>query len=153
MPDSVEFDCADTKIDIILHESNRVGKVDWFNACIVSGYYRIASLMLINGFDINCKDKQGKSALHVTAERDNLMNSLKFLVANHSDINQSSDEGLRAIDYAIIAGNNSAVKLLLDLGCDLNLANDQGRTLLHRAVLSANLYSREFTMAILEHER
>ena len=111
--------------------------------------------MLTNGFDINSKNKKGKSALHVTAKKrymTDMMESLRFLVANHCDINDSSDEGLLAIDYAIKAQREDVVKLLIDSGCDLNLTDAEGKTPLHRAVVQTKLYD-SVKMAILEHER
>ena len=56
------------------------------------------------------------------------------------------------IHHAIHAGRNDIVKLLIDSGCDLNLADAEGRTPLHCAVEQSEIYD-SVTMEILEHER
>ena len=94
------------------------------------------------------------SALHkaVGVQHGTATAAITFHVANHCDINSPSNEGLRPIDYAVKACHDDAIKLLIDSGCDLNLADADGRTPLHRAVSMKRLCVK-VKMAILEHER
>ena len=94
------------------------------------------------------------SALHKAAgvQHGTVTAVIPFLVANHCDINYPSNEGLRAIDYAVKACHDDAIKLLIDSRCDLNLADADGRTPLHRAVVQTGL-DDSIKIVILEHKR
>ena len=117
--------------------SKTIDKTELLNFAVDQGLHIIASILLIHGPDINCKDEYGMSALHKAAAAQSYRSSttaIQFLVANNCDINCPSNQGLRAIDYAIRARREDTVKLLIDSGCDLNLTDAEGRTPLHRAI-------------------
>jgi ankyrin repeat protein len=71
-------------------------------------------LLLNNGYDVNRKDEEGKTALLLAIEKDH-QNCVKLLLANNA-----KDEGNKALQLAMEKGHMNCVKLFLDYN-----ANDE----------------------------
>ncbi|MEI0486679.1 ankyrin repeat domain-containing protein [Brachyspira intermedia] len=75
---------------------------------------------------INSKTKDNVTPLHMAVVYDNLDN-IKYLVRNLKvDINAKDDDGWTALYYAAANKKEEAYKLLLKLGADKNIANNEG---------------------------
>ena len=75
---------------------------------------------------INSKTKNNVTPLHMAVVYDNLDN-IKYLVRNLKvDINAKDDDGWTALYYAAANKKKEAYKLLLRLGADKNIANNDG---------------------------
>lgn len=75
---------------------------------------------------INSKTKDNVTPLHMAVVYDNLDN-IKYLVRNLKvDINAKDDDGWTALYYAAANNKKEAYKLLLRLGADKDIANNEG---------------------------
>ncbi|MEA2711922.1 MAG: hypothetical protein QOF78_4523 [Phycisphaerales bacterium] len=87
------------------------------------------------------RDRVGRTALHVAAERGDLA-TIERLVKAGTDVNvqvrsnesRSSDWGNTPLHSAARDGQIGAVGLLLDKGADINARNDRGVTPLHDSI-------------------
>ena len=85
---------------------------------------------------INYTNKEGYSPLILACYHGN-DEVAKFLINKVEDINGSSDFGTPLM-AAVVKGNRILVKLLLDKKADTNIADINGTTALHYAVLFKN---------------
>jgi ankyrin repeat protein len=63
----------------------------------------------------------------------------EFSEADFTDVNAMSSEGDNALHYAVMWGDLSAAKALIDAGIDINKAGDLGYTPLHVACMRGNV--------------
>lgn len=82
--------------------------------------------------DLAQAEEQGVSALHLAANQGNLQ-IVKILVENGAKLNKKDSDG----DTPILAGMKHAMvaEYLLQQGCDVTIANDNGQTVAHKAAL------------------
>ncbi|KLI36373.1 ankyrin [Brachyspira hyodysenteriae] len=75
---------------------------------------------------VNSKTKNNVTPLHMAVVYDNIDN-IKYLVRNLKvDINAKDDDGWTALYYAAANNKKEAYKLLLRLGADKDIANNEG---------------------------
>ena len=83
---------------------------------------------LINrGADVNTKDKNGKTILHIAIEN-NYEDIVKFLIQNKADVNIKDNDGNTPLHLAVKNGNDFIVKLLLKAGAKKDIKNNEGKT-------------------------
>ncbi|MCL5875479.1 MAG: ankyrin repeat domain-containing protein [Candidatus Dependentiae bacterium] len=68
-----------------------------------------------HGENINETDRHGDTALHL-AIANNKLSMVKYLLENHAQVAKVNNEGITPLYEAAAAGNNDAIKLLLDRG-------------------------------------
>lgn len=80
------------------------------------------------GDDVNLKDNQGFAPLHWCAFRgmvgDNQHEIAKTLIDNGANPNAITDEGMSVLEWAIKAGNQLLIEVLINNGADVNLVSD-----------------------------
>ena len=99
----------------------------------------IAKLLLDNGANINEKDNEGDSLLHlavgmisISCPEDKNLKMLNFLVENGAEINAQNNKGDTPLHLAIEAiterclNDTKMVELLLKLGASINIKNNNG---------------------------
>lgn len=115
-----------------------------------------AQLLLEKGADINAKNHNGKTALHLSAKYDEDL-VMKLLLQNGIDLNSTDHSGNTALHIASSAGHPSkrsagrapgrpsaflgsekGMRLLLDHGANVNAKNFRCETPLHLASKSGN---------------
>lgn len=74
--------------------------------------------MLAHGANAMAKDRQGTTALHVAAEEDGDM--CRLLITAGVPVNIRNESGLTPLHFAVLEGKRHIVKLLVDLGADVN---------------------------------
>jgi ankyrin repeat protein len=79
------------------------------------------------GADINIKNKDGKTPLHIAVEN-NYEDIIKFLLENKADVNVKDNEGNTPLHIAIKKGNYFVIKELIKFGADKNAKNNKGET-------------------------
>ncbi|EKF30315.1 huntingtin interacting protein (HIP), putative [Trypanosoma cruzi marinkellei] len=113
--------------------------------------FAIVTAFLLGGVDINVRDKNGATPLHVAVSRPALTpgnddddpfllssegpNNLiiSFLIDNGADINSRNAAGETPLMVAAATQNISALRIILSRGADTSLRDDVGNTVLHHA--------------------
>ena len=76
--------------------------------------------------------------IHDAAKNGDL-EKVKALLASHPEYLNIKDEKIRLINRAVLLGQTDVVQLIAELGCNLNVLNENGHTLLHRAAAYGRL--------------
>ena len=98
------------------------------NGFIVAAQYIIKVLR-----DVNIKDENGNTALHLASFCGHRQ-IVKMLLDAGADVNYSEVDGYTALHYASYSGHRQIVKMLLDAGVDINIKDKKGRTALYWAL-------------------
>ncbi|RWS23761.1 hypothetical protein B4U80_02997 [Leptotrombidium deliense] len=91
------------------------------------GELSVVKRLIDEGVDINTKDKDGNSAIHLATEA-NHVEVLKFLLQNDADINVVNDDGNSALHVAILSLSLECVELLLEEQIKVNRFNNQKKS-------------------------
>jgi ankyrin repeat protein len=91
----------------------------------------LAKLLLDHGWDVNARDKDGDTALHLAADC-NLLSIMELLISRGADYNAHNKKGKTPLHRAI-GGGKLAIQTLLEKGADINVKDDEGTTPLWRA--------------------
>ena len=91
--------------------------------------------------DINSKDSNGKTVLHLVSSFfiDGVSFARYFVKEHGIDIDSKDSEGKTALHWATYMGNKNLAKYLVGLGADIHLKDSKGRTVLHFAVFSGEI--------------
>ena len=87
--------------------------------------------LLKDGIDINEEDCFWGTPLHLAVHNGKL-EIIEFLLIEGADVNSTNAEGETPI-FMICYFDKKLFKMLLDYGADLNIKNNNGRTILDRA--------------------
>jgi ankyrin repeat protein len=97
---------------------------------LLSGCYKleIVKILIANGADVNCADKEGVTPLLWVLEEDwsdmNECNAIvAMLIIAGADVNIVSDVGTTPLYFAVKQRNMTAFQLLIGAGADINVAN------------------------------
>lgn len=112
------------------------------------GNIEIIKLLLEKGADIDARDYEGKTALWKAIEAKK-METARFLIQNGADIEAKQTMwGLTPLMHEAFYGEDATVKLLLDLGANINARDNEGNTAL---ILAARRRDLEIIGLVLEH--
>ncbi|CAD2098052.1 conserved Plasmodium protein, unknown function [Plasmodium vinckei lentum] len=92
-----------------------------------NGNLKIARIILKKGSNINHKDANGISPLHICVKYGHL-NIAKFLIENNANINIMDNEGQSPIFYAIINKHYEIAKLLIENGANVQIKDNNNAT-------------------------
>ena len=102
------------------------------------GHSHCALILLKAGADVNTKDMSyKKTALMYAADRGD-MNCLKILAEHGADVNCRDYCGETALDYAIKNSRFMSIELLLKLGANVNNIDEEGKSVLMKALTTDN---------------
>lgn len=87
---------------------------------------------------ISCKDKNGRTALHLAAFFGNLK-VVELLISAGAAINSTDENGSNSLHFAAENGHFEMIKYLFSKGADLNARNREGSNPLHYAVSNKNM--------------
>jgi len=97
------------------------------------GNLEVAKILLEKGADINAKNDNGETALHM-ASHENHQQIVELLLEQEKiNLEARSKKGSSPLLVAVYMGNLEIAKLLLEKGADINAKNDNGETALHMA--------------------
>ena len=96
-------------------------------------------------FDINAKDKDGRTALHYAAFH-GTPETVQALIAVGADVNAKDKDGLTPLHDAAFHGTPETVQALIDAGADVNAKGYADQTPLHYA---AGYYGKPETVQAL----
>ncbi|CRG94164.1 ankyrin-repeat protein, putative [Plasmodium gallinaceum] len=88
-----------------------------------NGSLKMAKIILKKGSNINHKDINGISPLHICVKHGHL-SLAKFLLENNANINIKDNDGQTPIFYAIINRHYDIVKLLIENGADVSIKDN-----------------------------
>ncbi len=81
------------------------------------------------GADVNIKNGDGKTPLHIAVEK-NYEDIVRLLLQKNADLNTKDNNGNTPLHIAVKNGNYFVVKELLRAGADKNIKNNEGKTAL-----------------------
>lgn len=105
----------------------------------IKGNLKIIDALLIDGADINTKNKNGDTALMLAVQRDNSQ-IVNLLLTKGANVNSSNEEGNNAVILATISNQLEIINNLLEFGANINHKNKNGDTPLILAVKDKNLH-------------
>lgn len=83
------------------------------------GFTEIAKLLIENGADVNKKDKENNTPLHI-AVQNNSLELVKLLIEKGADVNATDKNGRTLLHIAVENNNLELVKLLIEKGVNKN---------------------------------
>lgn len=88
----------------------------------------VIKILTDNGADINQKNFEGLSPLHLAANisKEESLEPLKYLLTKGADVNTQDIRGNTPLFAAFAADNDNAIKLLIEAGADTNIRNNNG---------------------------
>ncbi|OXU20402.1 hypothetical protein TSAR_008714 [Trichomalopsis sarcophagae] len=89
--------------------------------------------LLENGANINSKDENGNTLLHLAVKNDNI-DVVKLLLNKGALVNDKTESGRTALHIAVEWGREENIRLLLSKGAGVNSKDKDGRTPLHLVV-------------------
>lgn len=111
-----------------------------------SGHTDIVQLFLNRGWDPNCRDRDGFSAIHYAAEEGH-MEIVRLLLEKGADANAVSPSGTSPLHCAANGGQISIVSLLLVHGADPLMSTCHGWTALHHAAFLGHSHVVQLLLA------
>ncbi|EAY01089.1 ankyrin repeat protein, putative [Trichomonas vaginalis G3] len=112
-----------------------------FNQCFInSTRFNILSILeyfLSHDVNINAKDNDEKTALHVAAII-NKKEIAEFLISHGANINEKNKNGETALHKAAFMNSKETVEFLISYGANINEKDNDGETTLHKAAFMNN---------------
>jgi len=94
----------------------------------------IAELLLSKGADVNAREKDGGTPLHLVAALSGDKEIAELLLAKGADVNAKDNNGFTPLLRGAYGGHKDVVELLLAKGADINAKDKWGNTPLHSAI-------------------
>ena len=115
------------------------------------GSLEIATILVEAGADVHATNLIGHSALLTTlCRRDPSLELFEYLIRQGSNPRQEDNRGCNSLHYAARAGNATMIRILLEIGVDVNATDHNGWSPLHWAVSHAAESAEVFPL-LLQH--
>lgn len=121
---------------LIIGFSKSYAQNEFYDACRKGNLKEVISIYSKDPNIVDKKNNDGYSPLILACYHGN-KEVVEFLVDKVKDVNQSSPYG-SALMAAVVKGNNELVEFLLNNNADPNLADENGTTAMHYAVMFKN---------------
>jgi len=113
----------------------------------IEGRFDIMQKLKDQGIDINIKDEQLMTPMHLSARDNGHIEVMKWLKNQSADINVKNINGDTPLMLAAWDGNLEAVKFLAEQGADVNAKDDYGNTPMQLAINSGHTKVAEWLKA------
>ena len=125
-------DAKDNKGRTPLHEAVKYGRVD------------VVRILLEHGANASPKDDEGGTPLHRAVD-DGRVEVVRVLLEHGADVDATP------LHKAMNGGMAKVVDMLLEQGANVNAKDNEGRTLLHKAVLDGRVDAIDAVRMLIEH--
>ncbi|MBA3722460.1 MAG: ankyrin repeat domain-containing protein [Parachlamydiaceae bacterium] len=102
--------------------------IDQFQSAAASGLRKVVDEFIFRGIDINCRNRNQKTALHHLGMTDPKCCMVDELIARGADIKAVDQKGWTPLHWAACYRNETAIKALLKHGANNNALNNEGLT-------------------------
>ena len=119
------LDLADGQIEDLLRKHSGIPLS--IHGAARSGNIEAVKQQLIDGEDVNVKDKNDRTALHWAKTK----NIAKLLISKGADVNFKCVDGDTPLRLAALYGHTEVAELLVAKGANVNIKDDSGSSLLH----------------------
>ena len=104
------------------------------------GHREVMELLIDEGCNVKVVDKYNNNALHQACLKGRLNTVIYILTEEFIDIDSRGFRQQTAIMLAVITGHTHLFGLLLERGCNVHLANNEGNNILHLACISKHAH-------------
>jgi ankyrin repeat protein len=132
------------------------GKYGFIHTAAVGGDTEAVKEFLAAGVDVNAKDNEGYTALHLAAGKRGSLEVVKLLITEGVNVNVKNNGGATPLHFAAFYGQEGVTNLLIDNGVDVNMKGLTGETPLDWAMrgengFNANRFHKEIVDLIRKH--
>ncbi|XP_061180797.1 ankyrin-1-like [Saccostrea echinata] len=131
---------------------NRQQLQDGMQKACVKGYKTIISILLQHGAEINSKNTQGLSALHISCAQNN-SDLVSYLFSKGALANIPSDDKQTPLHFAAKHLSVKCLSVLLENKAEINAVDNKERTALHYSLTDSDVYFKKKVEMKNEHER
>ncbi|GBN77293.1 85/ calcium-independent phospholipase A2 [Araneus ventricosus] len=107
----------------------------------------LTELLIEHGCNVNAKNFQGDTALHVMVKR-NRISCAVMLLGHQADADIQNSEGNTPLHLAVKSGDISLVQTFIAFGADVNMLNNNGESPRHLAATDRKLAIGEILYAL-----
>lgn len=104
--------------------------------CVAKGHFALVKALLIEGADVNAKNKLGKTPLHVVGGNFHKSEVVELLLDNGADMNVLDNDGKSPLFYFCSKINMNLKIRFIDGGADLTIKNEFGKSILELMIES-----------------
>jgi len=132
------------------------GKYGFIHTAAVGGDTEAVKEFLAAGADVNAKDNDGYTALHLAVGKRGSLEVVKLLITEGVDVNVKNKGGATPLHFTAFYGQEDVTKLLIDNGVDVNMKGLTGETPLDWAMrgkngINANRFHTEIIDLLRKH--
>ncbi|KAK3602164.1 hypothetical protein CHS0354_029169 [Potamilus streckersoni] len=124
--------------NISVNQSETGSRCTPLSLAVQYGHHNIMSLLVGKGADVNKKNKDGLSSLHIAVLKNNI-EAVHYLLRAGAKVNAPDDRGNLPLYYAARQGHKKILDILVEYGGDVNYPNKFEEHPLHAAIRSGKL--------------
>lgn len=128
----------DIAVSQSITELNNKLQKDFLKLSPKNPYFKIVSLLLIKGAEVNKKDRAGNTALHYAIWFQAPIPVLELLLLHGADINSKNNRGFTPLHYASDHRDITYISFLINNGANINVQDMHGDTLMHLLAFCSN---------------
>lgn len=125
-----KFLICEKKVDVFLKDKNNDENALMKSIQAGNDMLDISRLLMEKNIDIDAKNKEGKTCLHIAGEH-NFVKGVEYLIRNNANINITDKEKKTPLMASIKTRSEEAAICLIDNNADVNIKDKHGNSVLH----------------------